>query len=140
MAHTRRPMDRRHLIPSSIPVGKGEWQRAVRRLRFDRTIGFWLGGVALGAAGCTLGACMPYRHPVAVAANVLWWGLFLGCLGGSLGALLGLGAERTPSPPPRGSDGAGEPPVGADIDRPARAAGPAGDPHYPAKEVGRAFP
>jgi hypothetical protein len=36
---------------------------------------------------------MPYRHPVAVAANVLWWGIFLGCLGASIGALLGLWKE-----------------------------------------------
>jgi hypothetical protein len=39
---------------------------------------------------------MPYRHPVAVTANLLWWGIFLGCLGASLGALLGLWAEQTP--------------------------------------------
>jgi hypothetical protein len=57
---------------------------------------------------------VPYRHPVAVTANVLWWGIFLGCLGGSLGALLGLWAERTPAPPSRGPGGAGTPPGGAD--------------------------
>jgi hypothetical protein len=40
---------------------------------------------------------MPYRHPGAVTANLLWWGLFLGCLGASLGALLGLWAEQAPA-------------------------------------------
>jgi hypothetical protein len=42
---------------------------------------------------------MPYRHPVAVTANVLWWGIFLGCLGASIGALFGLWAEQTPDSP-----------------------------------------
>jgi hypothetical protein len=76
-------------------AGNGEWPGAARRLRFDRTLGFWLGAAVLGTAGCIVGASMPYRHPVAVTANLLWWGLFLGCLGGSLGSLLGLGAEQT---------------------------------------------
>ena len=66
---------------------------AVHR-RFNRTIGFWLGGVLLGAGGCLLGASMPYQHPVGVAVSILWWGIYCGCLGVSLGALLGLWAER----------------------------------------------
>jgi hypothetical protein len=74
---------------------------AFRRLRFDRTVGFWLGAAVLGTAGCFIGAAMPYRHPVAVTANVLWWGVFLGCLGGSVCAVAGLWAEPTgPSPAP----------------------------------------
>jgi hypothetical protein len=56
----------------------------------------------LGTAGCFIGAAMPYSHPVAVTANVLWWGVFLGCLGGSVCAVVGLWAEPTrPSPAPR---------------------------------------
>jgi hypothetical protein len=71
------------------------------RLRFDRTVGFWLGAAVLGAAGCFVGFAMPYRHPVAVTMNVLWWGVFLGCLGGSVCAVAGLWAEPTrPSPAP----------------------------------------
>jgi hypothetical protein len=70
----------------------------IRRLRLDRALGFWLGGAILGTAGCFVGASMPYRHLVAVTANVLWWGLFLGCLGASLGALLGLWAEQAGPP------------------------------------------
>jgi hypothetical protein len=86
---------RRHPSPSPVGAGNGEWPGVARRPRFDRTLGFWLGGAVLGTAGCLLGACVPYRHPVAVMANVLGWGLFLGCLGASLGVLLGLWAERT---------------------------------------------
>ena len=103
MSSTLRSTGRRNPPPSPVTTRKGDWPRAVRRLRFDRTIGFCLGGVVLGTAGCLLGAAMPYRHPVAVAANVLWWGIFLGCLGASLGALLGLWAEGTPAPPSQGS-------------------------------------
>src|SRR5262249_28136109 len=35
-------------------------RRAARRLRVDRTVGFWLGGIVLGAAGGILGRCLPY--------------------------------------------------------------------------------
>jgi hypothetical protein len=83
---------RRGAKPSPDPAEAG--RTGGFRLRLDRTLGFCLGGAVLGTAGCFVGAWMPYRHPVAVAANVLWWGLFLGCLGASLGALLGLGAEQ----------------------------------------------
>jgi hypothetical protein len=37
---------------------------------------------------------MPYHHPVAVAISVLWWGVYLGCFGASVGALIGLFTER----------------------------------------------
>jgi hypothetical protein len=75
---------------------------ALPRLRFDRTVGFWLGAAVLGTAGCCVGFAMPYRHPVAVTASVLWWGLLLGCLGVSVCAVAGLWAEPTrPSPAPR---------------------------------------
>src|SRR5262245_35931161 len=56
-------------------------------------------GAFLGVGGCILGSCMPYRHPVAVALSVLWWGIYLGCFGASVGALLGMWAEPTPAPP-----------------------------------------
>ena len=62
------------------------------------TVGFWLGGAGMGTGGCLLGALMPYRHPVAVALSVLWWGLYFGCFGASVGALVGVFANR---PPPR---------------------------------------
>jgi hypothetical protein len=70
-----------------------------------RTIGFWLGGGLLGTAGCILGVCMPYHHPVSVVISALWWGLYLGCFGGSVGALIGLVTERAPAPAFREVDG-----------------------------------
>jgi hypothetical protein len=63
------------------------------------TIGFWLGGGLLGTVGFILGVCMPYHHPVALAISALWWGIYLGCFGASIGALVGLVAGRNPSPP-----------------------------------------
>jgi hypothetical protein len=66
-----------------------------RRL-FDRSIGFWLGGALLGIGGCILGGFMPYSHPVAVTISVLWWGIYLGCLGASIGAFAGLLARTAP--------------------------------------------
>src|SRR6516165_2186580 len=67
-----------------------------------RTVGFWLGGGLLGTAGCILGVCMPYQHPVAVMISVLWWGIYLGCFGASVGALIRLFTERAAAsaPPP----------------------------------------
>jgi hypothetical protein len=65
--------------------------------RFDRvSIGFWLGGATLGTGGCILGACMPYHHPVGVAISVIWWGVYCGCFGASLGALPGLFSDEIP--------------------------------------------
>jgi hypothetical protein len=72
-------------------VAKGEQKTPSRRPKFARaTIGFWLGGGIGGMGGCILGVCMPYHHLVAVVVSALWWGIYLGCLGGSLGGLLGL--------------------------------------------------
>jgi hypothetical protein len=75
-------------------------------------IGFWLGGLALGTGGSILGACMPYRHPVAVTISVLWWGIYLACFGASVGALLGRCLDRTPALPTKRSDGADPRPRG----------------------------
>jgi hypothetical protein len=110
------------LHPSRSTPGSGAWHEAVRprkaqapanpfRRRFDRvTLGLWLGGVVLGTAGCIVGACMPYRHPVAVTLSVLWWGIYLGCFGACIGALLGLLTKRNPASSSEASDGAGESP------------------------------
>jgi hypothetical protein len=54
------------------------------------TAGFWLGGLALGAAGCILAPSMPHYDPVPVTFRVLWWGMYLGTLGGGFGALIGM--------------------------------------------------
>ena len=59
--------------------------------RFDRVrFGFWLGGATFATGGCILGGYMPYTHPVAIAISMIWWGIYAGCFGASLGALLGL--------------------------------------------------
>jgi hypothetical protein len=91
--------------PGAEPTGK----------RFHRlTIGFWLGGLALGTGGCLLGACTPYRHPVGVTVSILWWGIYLGCLGASIGAgiggLFGRWWEQTPASPSHESDRGDEAP------------------------------
>jgi hypothetical protein len=66
--------------------------------RFDRvSLGLSLGGAAFGTAGCIIGGCMPYHHPVAIAISVIWWGIYLGCFGASLGTLFGLFTQRASS-------------------------------------------
>jgi hypothetical protein len=72
--------------------------------RSDRSaLAFRIGVVVLGAAGLLLGACMPYSHPVALSISVLWWSVFLGCLGGSLAVVACVLSERAPAsvPAPR---------------------------------------
>ena len=106
MASTSRLTDHRNQPPSVTAAGNGDWQTAIRshnrqptedpgRRRFDRDRGFWLGGAMFGAGGCLFGASLPCELPVAVVASVLWWGIYIGCFGMSIGALLGLWAERT---------------------------------------------
>src|SRR5262249_44302711 len=96
-----RPTDVRNPRPFPSTTENGNRQSTAHRherrpaaepdgRRFDRvTIGLFFGGVALGTAGCILGASMPYRHPVGVTISVLWWGTYLGCLGASIGAGIG---------------------------------------------------
>jgi hypothetical protein len=94
MIDLRPTTDRRTPASSMIPAEKAEWRRGPCR-RFDRILfGFWLGGGFLGTVGCVFGACMPYHHPVARVISVLWWGIYCGCLGASLGALPGLMLQR----------------------------------------------
>jgi len=92
--------------PDRRKVANSEWKSPARSPRLDRlTIGFWLGGGVLGMGGCILGVCMPYHHPVAVMISALWWGIYLGCLGASVGALIALFTERAPAPATGGVDG-----------------------------------
>ena len=66
--------------------------------RFDRaSIGFWLGGATFATVGCIVGYCMPYHRPVAIAISMIWWGIYIGCLGASLGALIGLFTRFAPA-------------------------------------------
>ena len=118
MAGTTRLREPRTVRRSHIMVNDTDRQIAVRFHKWrsvpkvvrgaDRVaIGLFLGGVVLGTAGCILGACMPYRHPVGVTISILWWGIYLGCLGASIGAgiggLVGLLWDRTPVSTPRAS-------------------------------------
>jgi hypothetical protein len=108
MAGIQRLTELRNAGPSANTAGNWDWQRGVppseepatARLhrRFNRDTGGCLGGIVLGAGGCLLGATMPYQDPVAVALSVLWWGVYLGCLGLSIGALVGAWVEQTPVP------------------------------------------
>jgi hypothetical protein len=71
----------------------------IRRRTGRGTVGFWLGGVVCGSGGAIAGACMPYCQPVAVAISILWWGIYCGCFGASIGALFGF-RRTTLSPAP----------------------------------------
>ena len=66
--------------------------------RLDRvSLGFWLGAATFGTGGAILGACMPYHHAVSIAISMIWWGIYIGSLGASLGALVGLFTQCAPS-------------------------------------------
>jgi hypothetical protein len=91
------------------PVGKGELKGPAQGSQFAReTIGFWLGGAVLGTAGCILGALVPYHHSVARVISALWWGIYCGCLGASIGALVSLVTKQTPAPSARKPDDPGK--------------------------------
>ena len=98
MLQTLLPPDRLSPTLSPVTAGNRGRQRTSHRLRFDRTIGFWLGGILLGTAGCIIGASAPYHHPVALRVSALWWGLYFGCLGASVGGLIGMLIERISAP------------------------------------------
>jgi hypothetical protein len=94
MANRSSTLDRPNVVLSSVATVNAEPRRALRR-RYNRiTLGFWLGGIILGTAGCLLGAALPYHHPMARVISALWWGIYAGCLGACLGALPGLFLER----------------------------------------------
>jgi hypothetical protein len=83
-------------LPKSTANGNGKSASSRRKRRtadqrqWNRvTVGFCVGGIAMGIAGCVLGAYMPYQHPVGISISVLWWGIYLGCLGASIGAGIG---------------------------------------------------
>jgi hypothetical protein len=94
MTNSPRPSGRWTPACSPVVEEQGEGRRGGSRPFDGATLGFWLGAVALGAAGGVFGACMSSGHPLAVGFSVLWWGIYLGCLGASLGALLGSFASR----------------------------------------------
>ena len=122
--------------PSPIAAGNGDGQSPARpqqwalaansfHHRFDRaTIGFWVGWVLSAAGGCLFAASMTHQYPGGAVISVLWWGIYCGCTGASISALVCWLTERTPASPPQGPEGAGKPPSGAV--GPALPAGPSG--------------
>jgi len=115
MLKTPLPTNRRSPTSSPAPAGNGKGKSVVRRLRFDRTIGFWLGVIVSGTAGCIIGASAPYHHPVAVTMSALWWGIYFGAFGGSVGALIGLLTESAAAAPSRGSGDSAKSPSEGDV-------------------------
>ena len=111
MRHSCHSSGQPEFIPAPMAAGNGDETRADGRRRLNRGIGLLLGGIVLGVGGCLFGASMPYHHPVSVVAGVLWWGLYFGCFGMSVGALLGLWAEQRPACPAQRRAGAGRPPA-----------------------------
>jgi hypothetical protein len=103
MPNSTRLVELRNPAPSSHPLTTVKWQRGLRspntplRRRLNRAIGFWLGGGLLGVGGAILGFCLTYHDPVGMTVSALWWGIYLGCFGASIGALLGVWAEQTPA-------------------------------------------
>jgi hypothetical protein len=129
MIEPARFMERPTSTPTAISAGRAEKRRAVyapkeqalpslvRYCRFSPvTIGFWLGGAGMGMGGCLLGALMPYRHPVAVAISVLWWGIYFGCFGAGIGALVSVFTDLAPTRPSWSWDGAGKAPTESELD------------------------
>src|SRR5262245_48503411 len=105
MPDTLHAPDRRKVSGRDATANR-EWRGPARSPPLARsTIGFWVGGGLLGTGGCILGVCMPYHHPVAVVISALWWGIYLGSLGASVGALMAWLTERAPAPASRGVDG-----------------------------------
>jgi hypothetical protein len=101
--------------PSPLTARNRGCKSASHRLRFNRTIGFWLGGIVLGTVGCIIGASAPYHHPVAVTISALWWGIYFGAFGGSVGALIGLLTESAAAAPSRGSGDSAKSPSEWDV-------------------------
>jgi hypothetical protein len=139
MPNAFRTAAQRQATHSSLIEGKGGGKRDGHKgkrpaaanpfcRRWDRVrIGFLLGGIGLGAVGAASAASFPYRYPAGLVVSVLWWGIFCGCLGASLGALPGLFTQRGPvdlSPRPVGAPGKAA--TGADIDSPVRPSEPGG--------------
>jgi hypothetical protein len=116
MPHTPYTRQRSTCFPSSVTEVQWEPQRDPARRGNRITLGFGLGGILLGTAGCIFGASLSSHHPVAWVLSVLWWGIYCGCLGASLGALPGLFLERSSAGWARTGKAAGKPSIEADND------------------------
>jgi hypothetical protein len=81
---------------SAVPTDRVQARAdAVRRRRWDPiTIGMLAGGLVLAAVGVAVAASHSYAHPAARAASLIWWGIYCGAFGASIGALPGLFTQR----------------------------------------------
>jgi hypothetical protein len=100
-------------FPSSVTEGTREPQMVPRHPWSRITLGFWLSGILFGTAGCMVGASLSYHHPIARVLSVLWWGIYCGCFGASIGALPGLFLERSSARRGRAGHAARKPPTEA---------------------------
>ena len=68
---------------------------AIRRHKADPiTIGMLAGGLILGVIGAAVAASYSYAHSAGLVVSLIWWAIFFGALGASLGALPGLFTQR----------------------------------------------
>jgi hypothetical protein len=58
------------------------------------TIGMLAGGLLLGALGVAVAASYSYAHAAGMVISLIWWGIYFGALGASIGALPGLFTQR----------------------------------------------
>jgi hypothetical protein len=61
-----------------------------RRKRDPITIGMLAGGLILGTVGVAVAVSYSYAHSAGLAISMIWWGVYFGALGASIGALPGL--------------------------------------------------
>jgi hypothetical protein len=79
-------------VPTGIVQGGAD---VVRRRRWDPiTIGMLAGGLVLAAVGVAVAASYSYAHPAGLAVSMIWWGIYCGALGASIGALPCLFTQR----------------------------------------------
>ena len=80
----------------AVPTGMvQDGADVVRRRRWDPiTIGMLAGGLVLAAVGVAVAASYSYAHPAGLAVSMIWWGIYCGALGASIGALPGLFTQR----------------------------------------------
>ena len=89
-------IDRRDECECVVPAGMVQaGADVVRRRSWDPiTIGMLAGGPVLAAVGVAVAASYSYTHPAGLAVSMIWWGIYCGAFGASIGALPGLFTQR----------------------------------------------
>jgi SAM-dependent methyltransferase len=112
MLNTSFSFSSRNLTLSPVRAAARKWETVVRS-RFDQlTVGFLVGGFSLAQVGCIFATTMPYSHLIARLMSVLWWSIYFGCFGASVGALIVLLTKRAPALLYPGLNGAAKPTTG----------------------------